>query len=94
MYKISKGSDIWIKKKNIEEMQNMDGIAMIQDLHFRYMMGVDNIFHASLLIRHASDGRMYLYDIIDIKKKRATPLVYKHLLDKKPISYVLIVKVF
>ena len=52
------------KKKNIEEMQNMDGIAMIQDLHFQY-----NIFHALLLIRHASDGRMYLYDIIDIKKE-------------------------
>ncbi len=44
--------------------------------------------------RNASDGRMYLYDIIDIKKKRATPSVYKHLPDKKPISYVLIVKVF
>lgn len=53
-----------------------------------------NIFHASLLIRHASDGRMYLYDIIDIKKKRATPSVYKNLPDKKTISYVLIVKVF
>lgn len=31
------------KKKNIEEMQNMDGIAMIQDLHFRYMMGVEKL---------------------------------------------------
>lgn len=30
-----------------------------------------NVFHASMLIRHASDGKMYLYDIIDIKKKRA-----------------------
>lgn len=28
-----------------------------------------NIFHASLLIRRALDGRMYLYDIIDIKKE-------------------------
>ena len=28
-----------------------------------------NVFHASLLIRHANDGKMYLYDIIDIKKK-------------------------
>lgn len=28
-----------------------------------------NIFRASLLIRHASDERMYLYDIIDIKKE-------------------------
>lgn len=44
--------------------------------------------------RNASDGRMYLYDIIDIKKKRVTPSVYKHLPDKKPISYILIVKVF
>ena len=33
-----------------------------------------NVFHASLLIRHASDGKMYLYDIIDIKKETSTPL--------------------
>lgn len=33
-----------------------------------------NIFHASMLIRHANDGRMYLYDIIDIKKETSTPL--------------------
>lgn len=33
-----------------------------------------NVFHASLLIRHASDGNMYLYDIIDIKKETSTPL--------------------
>ena len=28
-----------------------------------------NVFHASLLIRHAADGRKYLYDIIEIKKE-------------------------
>ncbi len=33
-----------------------------------------NVFHASLLIRHAADGKMYLYDIIDIKKETGTPL--------------------
>jgi transcriptional regulator with XRE-family HTH domain len=33
-----------------------------------------NVFHASLLIRHANDGRMYLYDIIDIKKETSNPL--------------------
>ena len=33
-----------------------------------------NIFHASLLIRHANDGKMYLYDIIDIKKETSTLL--------------------
>lgn len=27
-----------------------------------------NVFHASLLIRHAEDGKKYLYDIVDIKK--------------------------
>lgn len=28
-----------------------------------------NVFHASMLIRCASDEKMYLYDIIDIKKE-------------------------
>ena len=46
-----------------------------------------NVFHASLLIRHDEDGKKYLYDIIDIKKKRATRLSHKAVHDKKPISY-------
>lgn len=33
-----------------------------------------NIFQASLLIRHAADGRMYLYDIIDIKKETSNSI--------------------
>ena len=45
-----------------------------------------NVFHASLLIRHSEDGKKYLYDIIDIKKKRATRLSHKAVHDKKPIS--------
>lgn len=28
-----------------------------------------NIFHARLLIRHASDGKKYLYDVMEIKKE-------------------------
>lgn len=32
-----------------------------------------NVFHASMLIRHANDGRMYLYDILDIKKETSNP---------------------
>lgn len=32
-----------------------------------------NIFHASMLIRHDIDGKMYLYDIIDIKKETSNP---------------------
>ena len=33
-----------------------------------------NTFHASLIIRHSEDNRLYLYDIIDIKKETSTPL--------------------
>lgn len=32
-----------------------------------------NIFHASMLIRHARDGKLYLYDVLDIKKETSTP---------------------
>ena len=28
-----------------------------------------NVFHAGLLVRHAADGKMYLYDIMEIKKE-------------------------
>lgn len=43
-----------------------------------------NVFHASMLIRHSNDEKMYLYDIIDIKKKRATLSANNRLPDKKP----------
>ena len=33
-----------------------------------------NVFHASMIIRHAGNGKMYLYDIIDIKKETSNPL--------------------
>ena len=33
-----------------------------------------NVFHASMLIRHAADGKMYLYDILDIKKETSNSL--------------------
>ena len=32
-----------------------------------------NVFHASLIMRHAKDGKMYLYDIMDIKKETSNP---------------------
>lgn len=47
-----------------------------------------NIFHASMLVRHSNDGKMYLYDIIDIKKKRATLSANNRLPDTKPISVI------
>ncbi len=33
-----------------------------------------NIFHVSMLIRHANDGNLYLYDILEIKKEMCNPL--------------------
>ena len=33
-----------------------------------------NVFHASLLIRHDNNGKMYLYDVLDIKKETSNPL--------------------
>lgn len=32
-----------------------------------------NVFQAELVIRYASDGKMYLYDLINIKKEASTP---------------------
>lgn len=31
-----------------------------------------NIFRIEMLIRHASDGKMYLYDLVNIKKEKET----------------------
>ena len=33
-----------------------------------------NVFHVSLIVRHSEDDKMYLYDIIDIKKETGNPL--------------------
>ena len=44
-----------------------------------------NLFHASMLIRYSSEGKMFLYDIIDIKKETSNSLSLS-LPDKKPIS--------
>lgn len=33
-----------------------------------------NVFQAELVIRHAEDKKLYLYDIINIKKETSTPL--------------------
>lgn len=32
------------------------------------------IFHMEMLIRHDTDGKWYLYDVVNIKKKRAPRL--------------------
>lgn len=34
-----------------------------------------NVFHASMLIRHNNDDKLFLYDIIDIKKETGNPFL-------------------
>ncbi len=42
-----------------------------------------------MLIRHANDGKLYLYDVLDITKKRATLSNFEILLGKTPfLSYL------
>lgn len=45
-----------------------------------------NMYHASMLIRRAKDGKYYLYDILDIKKETSNPFQSEDLTWKKPIS--------
>ncbi len=33
-----------------------------------------NIFRIEMLVRHSSDGNLYLYDMVNIKKETSTPL--------------------
>lgn len=33
-----------------------------------------NVFRIEMLIRHAADGNLYLYDMVNIKKETSTPL--------------------
>ena len=32
-----------------------------------------NTFCIEILIRHAADGKMYLYDMVNVKKETSTP---------------------
>ena len=33
-----------------------------------------NTFRIEMLVRHASDNRLYLYDIVNVKKEKSNPL--------------------
>lgn len=38
-----------------------------------------NVFSACLLVNHAENGKMYLYDLVDIKREARTPLTISEL---------------
>ena len=44
---------------------------------------VNVVDHVVMVVRHAQDGKMYLYDLVNIKKKRATFSSRKTLLSNK-----------
>jgi hypothetical protein len=39
-----------------------------------------NVFHAYLIIRHAADKKLYLYDLINVKKEPGNPFMSEDLL--------------
>ena len=43
-----------------------------------------NVFTGELLIRHANDGKLYLYDILKIKKETSNSFGHEALLEKNP----------
>lgn len=70
-------------RHNIEKKHNQDAAYGWYRYDSRYALPVYdnygkveryNTFHASMLIRHDLNGKMYLYDIIDIKKETSNPL--------------------
>lgn len=48
-----------------------------------------NVFHASMLIRHSNDDKMYLYDVMDIKKRNEQPSRRIIAYQKKTISFII-----
>ena len=54
--------------KSIKDLRESTGMSR-KEFSERY-----NIFHASMLVRHSNDGKLYLYDVIDIKKETSNSL--------------------
>lgn len=70
-------------KENLAKKHNMDAKNGWYRYDVRFALPVFdneneilryNIFHAEILCRYAADGNIYLYDIVNVKKKRSTPL--------------------
>ena len=84
-------------KRNISVVKDADGNKIVvmyrYDTRFALPIYDDcgeldryNIFTGRLLIRHASSGKKYLYDVLEIKRETSNPFSDNSLPDKKPIS--------
>ena len=70
-------------KKNYKEKHNKDAKYGWYRYESRFALPVYeangeeieyyNVFHVVMIVRHAKDGKMYLYDIMNIKKETSTP---------------------
>lgn len=69
----SASTTVGICPKNIR-VQQLENRSMSLDL-FGDSGEIDryNVYHVSLIVRHSEDNKMYLYDIIDIKKETGNP---------------------
>lgn len=88
----------WVKrrwKENLKEKHSMDAKYGWYRFTTRFALPVQNndsedeirfnIYRIEMLVRHAADGKLYLYDMVNIKKETSTPLE-QLLYGNKPIS--------
>jgi len=66
-------------RRNVSIIKDALGksIVLIQDIRFQGRQSIDWKAverYAEVLIRHDNNGRLYLYDIVNIKKETSTPL--------------------
>ena len=65
-------------EEKVEEIRSKENYAEFSELPQMYVNAVisveDKRFYKHNGIRHANNGKMYLYDILDIKKETSTPL--------------------
>ena len=64
------------RKIKIVKESNGKNLVIVEDIRFKGRRGINwkeveryNIFSVRLLIRHAQDGAMYLYDVLRTKKE-------------------------
>lgn len=70
-------------KENLSDKHNMNAKFGWYRFGSRFALPVSgengkieryNVFCGEILVRHAADGKMYLYDMVNIKKETSTPL--------------------
>ena len=71
-------------QRKVNVVEDLDGnkIVVIHDIRFKEV-GRYNVFRIIMVVRHAEDGKMYLYDIMNIKKETSTHFQSRDLTQSK-----------